>query len=84
MGETPVTRLTRGLKAYGIHVPISATLPRRLAPGFNNAGVISPPRSRAVGGIHHEIEISRAVLKSGACRLEAMDDTTFQRHSRLV
>ena len=84
MGETPMTRWTRGLKAVAIRVPISAALPRRKAPGFNNAGVISPPRSWAAGSIHHESEITPALLKQGACRLEAMDDETFQRHRRLV
>jgi hypothetical protein len=40
--------------------------------------------SKIADGIDHEIEISWAVLKPGACRLEVMDDTTFQRNPRLV
>ena len=83
-GETPVTRLCRGSKAVAIRNPISAALPRFEAPILTAARVGAFRRSRRARGIDHEIEISRAVLKSGACRLEAMDDTPFQRHSRLV
>ena len=64
MGETPVTRLTRGLKAYGVHIPISAALPRRLKHLASTAARVGAfRRSRAAGGIDHEIEISRGVLQ---------------------
>ena len=63
MGETPMTRLTHGLKAYGVHIPISAALPRREAPDLSAARVGAFRRSRAARGIDNEIEISRALLK---------------------
>ena len=63
MGETPVTRWTRGSKAVAIHDPISAAQPRREAPILTAARVGAFRRSRAAGSIDNEIEMSRALLK---------------------
>ena len=80
-GETPVTRLCRGSKVVAVHNPILAALPRFEAPTSTAARVGALRRSQRARGIDHEIEISRAVLKLGACRIEAIDDATFQNHS---
>ena len=61
-GETPAIGLPRFEGSCGIRVPISAAQPRGQAPRFNNAGVISPPRSRAAGGIDNQLETTAAVL----------------------
>jgi hypothetical protein len=62
MGETPVTQWSSGSKALAINVPISAAQPRGEAPGFNNAGVTSPPRSRAAGSIDNQLDTTAAIL----------------------
>ena len=62
MDETPVTRQTRGSNAYGVHVSISAAQPRGEAPGFNNAGVMSRPRSRAAGRIDNDLDTTASIL----------------------
>ena len=47
---------------------------------------VIPRRSDATPSlcIENELQMTPAMLKLGTCRIEAMDDATFQRHRRLV
>ena len=60
-GETPAIGLPR-FEGYAIQVHISAAQPRGQAPRFNNAGVISPPRSRAAGRFEDQNDPTAAIL----------------------
>ena len=62
MGETPVTRLTRGSKALAINVPISAALPRFEAPILTATRVGALRRSRAAGGFEDQNDPTAAIL----------------------
>jgi hypothetical protein len=81
-GETPAIGLPR-FEGYAIQVPISAAQPRGQAPRFNNAGVISPPRSRAAGGIDNQLDTTAAILHRFAYPFGIEGKVSIQRPGKL-
>jgi hypothetical protein len=81
-GETPTIGLPR-FEGYAIQVPISAAQPRGQAPRFNNAGVISPPRSRAAGGIDSQLDTTAAIFHRFAYRFAIEGKVSTQRLYKL-
>ena len=83
MGETPVTRQTRGSNAYGVHVSISAAQPRGEAPILTAARVGALRRSRAAGGIENQRDTTAAILLRFAYTFGIEGEVSTQRLYKL-